>query len=70
MAPPLVLSIVPPVMTKAPVADPRAEALLILSVPALSVVPPVKLLAFESVRLAAPSFTKPPVPIMEPPLML
>ena len=36
---PVVLSIVPPLIVNAPV--PRAVALLILSVPALSVVPPL-----------------------------
>ena len=41
MAAPLVLSMVPPLMTNVPAVAPRAEALLMFSVPALRKVPPV-----------------------------
>ena len=52
---------------KASVPDPSALLLLIASVPALSVMPPVKLLDPVSVCVEAPFFTRaPPTPVMVP----
>ena len=64
IAPPLVLSIVPPAMVKVPV--PSAVALLMLSVPALSVVPPLKVFAPETVHIPAPDLIKDVAPPLSP----
>ena len=56
MAPPLVLSIVPPATVKVPV--PGAAALLRLSVPPFSVRPPLKVFAPESVSTPVPAMVK------------
>ncbi len=67
MAPPDVLSIVPPFIVNVPPTAPNAAALLILSVPALSVVPPEKELAPERESAPAPAFVKLNPPAITPP---
>ena len=47
MFPPLVLSIVPPAIVNVPATVPSACVLLMFNVPALSVVPPVKVFVPE-----------------------
>lgn len=56
MFPPLVLSMFPPLIINEPATVPNAPALFILSVPALSVVPPVQLLATDKVKVPLPAF--------------
>jgi hypothetical protein len=64
---PLVLSMTPPLMTKVPAVAPRAAALLMLSVPALRMTPPSKVLVPERVRVPAPALVMPKVgPDTEP----
>ena len=61
IADPLVLSIVPPLMTKAPV--PIAEELFMLSVPDVRVVAPVYALAPERVKAPVPVFINDIAPV-------
>ena len=65
IAAPLVLSIVPPLIAKVPV--PIAFALLMLSWPAESVVPPVYVLTPDRVSVPDPAFVKTNAPLMIPP---
>src|SRR6266478_563459 len=65
---PDVLSIVPPLTVNVPATVPSAEALLMLRVPALSVVPAVNVFAPVNVRVPEPAFVKLNVlPLMIPP---
>ena len=64
MAVPVVLSIVPPLMTNSPVTAPNADALLMFNVPAFSVTPPENEFAAESVRTPAPFFVRAPIPVL------
>ncbi len=59
--PPLVLSIVPPLMVNVP--GPMAAALLIFNCPTVSIAPPAKVLAAGSVNAPAPTFAMPPAPL-------
>ena len=56
MFPPLVLSMFPLLILNEPATVPNAPALFILSVPALSVVPPVQLLDADKVKVPLPAF--------------
>ncbi len=67
-APPEVLSmVVPPATAKVPAAVPSAVALLMFSVPADRVAPPLKAFAPERVSAPAPALMRPPVPPIAPP---
>ena len=55
------MSIVPPVMVNVPATVPSAEELLMFNVPALRVVPPVKVFAPDSVNVPAPILVSEPV---------
>ena len=58
-------SIVPPLIVNVLVTPPSALVLLMFSVPALRIVPPVKVFVPESVQLPVPFFvTEPPVVLM------
>jgi hypothetical protein len=54
MAVPVVLSMNPPLMVNVAAAVPKAEALLMFSVPAFSVTPPLSVFAPDNVRAPAP----------------
>ena len=57
---------VPPLTVTFPVPVPEPEVLSRVRRPALTVVPPVKVLAPERVKLPVPDLTKPPSPLMTP----
>src|SRR5258708_36957459 len=61
---PEVLLIVPPLIINVPAAVPSALELSMFNVPALSVVPPVNVLAPDNVNSPAPAFINPKPPLI------